>query len=80
MSASLVSTHRVKLPWQVQNESVSNEIRPSHDEICYLCAGNIRINGEVNPNYKDVFVFTNGFAALHKDSVFSVVSVKKCLF
>jgi UDPglucose--hexose-1-phosphate uridylyltransferase len=33
-----------------------------------LCATNTRINGEINPDYKDVFVFTNDFAALQKDS------------
>ncbi|OBQ55282.1 UDP-glucose--hexose-1-phosphate uridylyltransferase [Tamlana sp. s12] len=64
----LVSPHRAKRPWQGQNEAVSNEKRPSYDETCYLCAGNTRINGEVNPNYTDAFVFTNDFAALQKDS------------
>lgn len=64
----LVSPHRAKRPWQGQNETISNEIRPSHDESCYLCATNTRINGEINPDYKDVFVFTNDFAALQKDS------------
>jgi UDPglucose--hexose-1-phosphate uridylyltransferase len=64
----LVSPHRAKRPWQGQNESASNEVRPSYDENCYLCAGNTRINGEINPDYKDVFVFTNDFAALQKDS------------
>lgn len=64
----LVSPHRAKRPWQGQNESVSNEVRPSHDKSCYLCAGNTRINGKINPNYKDVFVFTNDFAALQNDS------------
>ncbi len=64
----LVSPHRAKRPWQGQNEAVSNEVRPSHDENCYLCAGNKRINGEINPDYKDVFVFTNDFAALQTDS------------
>jgi UDPglucose--hexose-1-phosphate uridylyltransferase len=64
----LVSPHRAKRPWQGQNEEISNEKRPSHDESCYLCARNTRINGEVNPDYKDVFVFTNDFAALQKDS------------
>lgn len=64
----LVSPHRAKRPWQGQEESVSNEIRPSYDKGCYLCAGNLRINGEQNPDYKDVFVFTNDFAALQKDS------------
>ena len=64
----LVSPHRAKRPWQGQNEAVSNAIRPSHDESCYLCAGNTRINGEINPKYQDVFVFTNDFAALQNDS------------
>ncbi len=64
----LVSPHRAKRPWQGQNETVSNAIRPSHDDSCYLCARNTRINGEVNPDYKDVFVFTNDFAALQNDS------------
>lgn len=64
----LVSPHRAKRPWQGQNEAVNNEKRPSYDEKCYLCAGNTRINGEQNPKYEDVFIFTNDFAALQKDS------------
>jgi UDPglucose--hexose-1-phosphate uridylyltransferase len=32
-----------------------------------LCAGNVRANGEVNPNYEDVFVFVNDFSALQDD-------------
>ncbi|AOW20136.1 UDP-glucose--hexose-1-phosphate uridylyltransferase [Urechidicola croceus] len=64
----LVSPHRAKRPWQGQEETVSNKKRPSHDASCYLCAGNTRANGEKNPDYKDVFVFTNDFAALQKDS------------
>ena len=64
----LVSPHRAKRPCQGQNEAVSNEVRPAHDPSCYLCAGNTRINGEINPNYKDAFVFTNDFAALQTNS------------
>jgi UDPglucose--hexose-1-phosphate uridylyltransferase len=64
----LVSPHRAKRPWQGQNEAVSKEVRPSHDESCYLCAKNTRINGEINPDYKGAFVFTNDFAALQNDS------------
>jgi UDPglucose--hexose-1-phosphate uridylyltransferase len=64
----LVSPHRAKRPWQGQQEEVVVFERQSYDKNCYLCAGNKRANGEVNPNYKDVFVFTNDFAALQKDS------------
>ncbi|AXP82815.1 Galactose-1-phosphate uridylyltransferase [Mariniflexile rhizosphaerae] len=64
----LVSPHRAKRPWQGQNEAVSNAVRPAYDASCYLCAGNTRINGEENPKYEDVFVFTNDFAALQTES------------
>jgi|TARA_B110000305_G_C19374008_1_gene605984 UDPglucose--hexose-1-phosphate uridylyltransferase len=64
----LVSPHRAKRPWQGQEETISYEKRPSHDEKCFLCAGNTRISGDVNPDYKGSFVFTNDFAALQKDS------------
>jgi UDPglucose--hexose-1-phosphate uridylyltransferase len=64
----LVSPHRSKRPWHGQNEAISNVQRPSYDPNCYLCAGNTRINGEENPKYKDVYVFTNDFAALQTTS------------
>ena len=64
----LVSPHRAKRPWQGQEEEVNEDVRPSYDKKCYLCAGNERANGAINPNYDSVFVFTNDFAALQKDS------------
>lgn len=64
----LVSPHRAKRPWQGQNETVSNELSHTYDPNCYLCAGNTRINGDKNPKYEDVFVFTNDFAALQTNS------------
>ncbi|WP_412986737.1 UDP-glucose--hexose-1-phosphate uridylyltransferase [Pontimicrobium sp. IMCC45349] len=64
----LVSPHRAKRPWQGQEETLNHESRPKHDSNCYLCAGNKRANGETNPNYDDVFVFTNDFAALQNNS------------
>ena len=64
----LVSPHRAKRPWQGQNEPPSNEVRPAYDESCYLCPGNTRVNGEVNPTYTGTFVFGNDFAALQQDT------------
>jgi UDPglucose--hexose-1-phosphate uridylyltransferase len=64
----LVSPHRSKRPWQGQEEETTVEKRPKYDKTCYLCAGNIRANGDVNPNYEDVFVFVNDFSALQDDS------------
>ncbi|WP_318840746.1 UDP-glucose--hexose-1-phosphate uridylyltransferase [Reichenbachiella ulvae] len=62
-----VSPHRSKRPWQGQVEKLEQERRPAHDPNCYLCAGNERVGGEINPDYKDTFVFTNDFAALQGD-------------
>ena len=64
----LVSPHRAKRPWQGQVEKPQQNDSAAHDPSCYLCAGNKRINGEKNPKYKDVFVFTNDFAALQTTS------------
>lgn len=59
----LVSPHRTQRPWQGQQEKTQAE-RPSYDPTCYLCPGNTRANGEVNPDYKQTYVFDNDFAAL----------------
>lgn len=64
----LVSPHRAKRPWQGQVEKAAPDDRPAHDPECYLCAGNTRVNGEKNPDYKGTFVFTNDFAALMSDT------------
>ncbi|MDO6612315.1 UDP-glucose--hexose-1-phosphate uridylyltransferase [Shewanella sp. 1_MG-2023] len=64
----LVSPHRAKRPWQGQEESADVSVKPSYDESCYLCKGNTRVNGEVNPEYSGTFVFTNDFAALNEQT------------
>ncbi|GAL06188.1 galactose-1-phosphate uridylyltransferase [Photobacterium aphoticum] len=64
----LVSPHRAKRPWSGQQEAVSQAVLPSHDPDCYLCAGNARISGEVNPPYTGTFVFQNDFAALNQET------------
>lgn len=64
----LVSPHRAKRPWQGQEEEVQKQELPAYDEKCYLCSGNIRAGGKKNPDYKDVFVFENDFAALQNES------------
>ena len=63
----LVSPHRATRPWQGQVEPVPPENRPSYDPTCYLCPGNVRANGERNPQYTSTFVFPNDFAALLPD-------------
>ncbi len=63
----LVSPHRTKRPWQGKIEKASIKQRLEFDPNCYLCPGNQRANGEINPQYSKPFSFVNDFAALLKD-------------
>ncbi len=74
----LVSPHRAKRPWQGQVEPLDEQPKPAYDEACFLCAGNTRINGEVNDDYQKTFVFNNDFAALMNDT--PIVSTDDPLF
>jgi len=60
----LVSPHRNKRPWQGQQEPNQWPESAGHDPKCFLCPGNTRVGGELNPPYKTTYVFTNDFAAL----------------
>src|SRR5215471_6531994 len=60
----LVSPQRTQRPWQGRNEAPAGATRPAHDPGCYLCAGNKRAGGQVNPAYAGTFVFDNDFPAL----------------
>ncbi|KGE14180.1 UDP-glucose--hexose-1-phosphate uridylyltransferase [Sphingobacterium deserti] len=64
----LVSPHRSKRPWQGQVEDLVPDNRPHYDPTCYLCPGNTRADGTVNPEYTDSFVFINDFSALLEDT------------
>ena len=63
----LVSPHRTNRPWQGEVSKSENDSRPQYDPQCYLCPGNKRANGEINPNYKSNFVFTNDYSSLLED-------------
>jgi UDPglucose--hexose-1-phosphate uridylyltransferase len=62
----LVSPHRTQRPWQGKTEATALA-QPAYDPTCYLCPGNPRANGSVNPPYEHCYVFTNDYAALHPD-------------
>ena len=63
----LVSPHRAKRPWQGKVETVAADDRPMYDCGCYLCPGNKRADGTVNPEYIGTNTFTNDFSALLKN-------------
>jgi UDPglucose--hexose-1-phosphate uridylyltransferase len=64
----LVSPHRTQRPWQGQVETPPPAERPTYDPECYLCPGNTRAGGVVNPAYTTTFVFDNDYAALLPDA------------
>ena len=63
----LVSPHRSQRPWQGRQEAIADEALPAYEPGCYLCPGNRRVGGQVNPAYEGTFVFTNDHAALLPD-------------
>jgi UDPglucose--hexose-1-phosphate uridylyltransferase len=63
----LVSPGRTNRPWQGQIESLAPPTVPSYDPACYMCPGNKRVSGEINPNYPGTYIFKNDFGALQSD-------------
>lgn len=64
----LVSPHRTQRPWLGQLEKVPAEAPPTYDPTCYMCPGNKRATGTINPNYSGTFVFNNDYPALLADT------------
>ncbi|KAJ6100103.1 hypothetical protein N7467_001638 [Penicillium canescens] len=66
-SSILVSPHRTKRPWQGAQESPSKTTLPNYDPKCYLCPGNQRAQGDINPKYESTFVFVNDYSAVKEE-------------
>ncbi|NDE00453.1 MAG: UDP-glucose--hexose-1-phosphate uridylyltransferase [Gammaproteobacteria bacterium] len=60
----LVSAQRNARPWQGEIAKDNARQLPDYDPGCYLCPGNRRATGEINPRYDGVYVFDNDFPAL----------------
>ena len=62
---------RADPPAVARRRESPSRTRPAcaYDPDCYLCPGNTRANGNVNPDYPETFVFTNDFAALRPGHV-----------
>jgi UDPglucose--hexose-1-phosphate uridylyltransferase len=63
----LCSPHRAKRPWLGQQETPATTDEKEHVDNCFLCPRNKRINGEINPDYLDTYVFTNDFPAVREE-------------
>jgi UDPglucose--hexose-1-phosphate uridylyltransferase len=69
----LVSAGRTRRPWLGAEEPEPQASEHAYDPDCYLCPGNVRANGHVNPDYAETFVFTNDYSALRSDTSMAVV-------
>jgi UDPglucose--hexose-1-phosphate uridylyltransferase len=63
----LVSPHRTERPWQGEVGTKGAPPVVTYDPACYLCPGNRRAGGTVNPSYESIFTFVNDYAALLPD-------------
>ena len=55
----IVAAHRQSRPWAGAEVSGETPRPPAFDPACYLCPGNTRVGGAVNPRYTGTFVFDN---------------------
>ena len=55
----IIAAHRQDRPWSGGTVTRAEEALPSYVPDCYLCPGNSRVSGAVNPQYEQTFVFDN---------------------
>jgi len=53
------AAHRNSRPWNTGLKDLSRKNAPEYDPGCYLCPGNPRVHGAVNPMYDGVYIFDN---------------------
>jgi UDPglucose--hexose-1-phosphate uridylyltransferase len=69
----IIAAHRQNRPWS--GETVSHDQAGEEDYVgdCYLCPGNSRVSGKVNPNYDGVYVFDNDHPCVGWDAPVELV-------
>ena len=55
----IIAAHRQDRPWSGGMVEHEAEVLPGYVPDCYLCPGNPRVSGKVNPQYEHTFVFDN---------------------
>jgi UDPglucose--hexose-1-phosphate uridylyltransferase len=64
----IVAAHRQNRPWSGETVAGLETTIPAHDPSCYLCPGNTRVSGKVNPRFGSVFVFDNDHPCVAEDA------------
>ena len=55
----IVAAHRQDRPWIGSTVQSTAPVLPEYVPDCYLCPGNERVSGAINPRYAQTFVFDN---------------------
>lgn len=63
----VIAAHRDQRPWR-GGKVTEPPKEPSYDPTCYLCPGNRRAQGNVNPHYTGTFAFDNDFPPAGPDA------------
>jgi UDPglucose--hexose-1-phosphate uridylyltransferase len=63
-----ITSHRNTRPWSFDIVPDPSGDIPEYGEDCYLCPGNVRVSGEVNDEYRDIYVFDNDHPSFSVDA------------
>jgi len=55
----IIAAHRQNRPWSGEMLDSKEKAVPEYVADCYLCPRNLRVSGEKNPDYEQIFVFDN---------------------
>lgn len=64
----IIAAHRQDRPWVGRVVEAAEDQKPEYEPDCYLCPGNRRVSGAVNPAYKHTFVFDNDLPCVGPDA------------
>jgi UDPglucose--hexose-1-phosphate uridylyltransferase len=64
----IVAAHRQSRPWSGAEVAPPMPAPQRFDPACYLCPGNVRVSGAVNPSYAGTFVFDNDHPCVGLDA------------
>lgn len=59
-----IAAHQGSRPWQGETQAMEVATQVKYDPDCYLCPGNVRAKGNVNPHYTGVWTFENDFPTM----------------
>jgi UDPglucose--hexose-1-phosphate uridylyltransferase len=73
----IVAAHRQSRPWSGAEVAAQTPRPPAFDPTCYLCPGNARVSGAMNPAYTGTFVFDNDHPCVGADAPRELLSPAK---